>query len=114
LKSIKKSKISDESLVLLNTFMQSYQTIKDMKLRDAWLKKHGYNPATFFNPDFGGDYIRAKAAAHQLLTKHRQLITQEQINQLEGLKSNSTARQIYQTLNLYKKIRRQLHRHSKR
>ena len=90
--------------------MQSYQTIKDMKLRDAWLRSNGHNPATFFNPDFGADYVRAKAAAHQLLTKHRQLLTQEQINKLEVLKSTSTARQIYQVLNLYKKIRRQVHR----
>ena len=101
-------------MVLLNTFMQSYQTIKDMKLRDAWLKQNGYNPATFFNPDFGEYYIRAKAATHQLLTKHRQLLTQEQISQLEGLKSKSTARQIYQILNLYKKIRRQVHRQLQR
>lgn len=94
--------------------MQSYQTIKDMKLRDSWLKTNGYNPCTFFNPDLETDYIRAKAAYKQLLNDCFDLLTIEQIELLQAFKNHSTQKRIYQVLNLYKKIRRQLHRQTNR
>ena len=90
--------------------MQSYQTIKDMKLRDSWLKTNGYNPCTFFHPDLETNCIRAKAACKQLLDDCIDLLTQEQIELLQAFKNKSTQKRIYQVLNLYKKIRRQLHR----
>lgn len=90
--------------------MQSYQTIKDMKLRDSWLKANGYNPSTFFNPNLDANFIRAQATAKQLLAQHRHLLLKEHIALLEAFNHKSTQRHIYQILNLSKKIRRQLHR----
>ena len=90
--------------------MQSYQTIKDIKLRDAWLKTNGYNPSTFFGPDLEVDYIRAKAASKQLLNDCVDLLTPEQIELIQEFNSKTTQKRMYQVLNLYKKIRRQLHR----
>ena len=92
--------------------MTIYKTLKDMKLRDSWLKANGYNPNTFFNPDLEANFIRAKAAVKNLL-KYQYLLTQEQIAQLNSFplnKNKATPRQIFQALNLNKKIRRQLHR----
>ena len=97
-------------MVLLNIFMQSYQTIKDMKLRDSWLKANGYNPSTFFNPNLEANFIRAQATAKQLLAQHRHLLLKEHIRLLEVFNRKSTQRHIYQVLNLSKKISRQLHR----
>ena len=97
-------------MVLLNIFMQSYQTIKDMKLRDSWLKANGYNPGTFFNPDLQANYIRAQASARRLLAQHRHSLTMQQIQLLEAFNKKSTQRYMYQVLNLSKKIHRQIHR----
>lgn len=94
--------------------MQSYQTIKDIKLRDAWLKTNGYNPSTFFSPDLEVDYIRAMAASKQLVNDCVDLLTTEEIELLQTFNSKATKKRMYQVLNLYKKIRRQLHRRSKR
>jgi hypothetical protein len=99
-------------LVLLNIFMQSYRTIKDMKLRDHWLKSNGYNPRNFFNPDFEVDLVRALAASKQLLEDCKDLLTIEQIELIKDFNKKATPRRMYQVLNLYKKIRRQLHRQS--
>jgi hypothetical protein len=90
--------------------MQSYQTIKDMKLRDTWLKANGYNPNTFFNPDYQADYIRANAASKQLVNDCFDLLTQEQMELIQAYNIKATHKRMYQVLNLYKKIRRQLHR----
>jgi len=93
--------------------MQSYQTIKDMKLRDRWLKSNGYNPRNFFNPDLEVDLVRAIAASKQLLEDCKDLLTLEQIKLIKNFNQKATFRRMYQVLNLYKKIHRQLHRHSK-
>jgi len=90
--------------------MQSYRTIKDIKLRDAWLKENGYNPSTFFDPNIDANYIRAIAASKQLLTKHKHLLATKQIRLLEAFNKKSTIGQMYQVLNLWKKIYRQIHR----
>ena len=90
--------------------MKSYQTIQDMKLRDHWLKTNGYNPSTFFNPDIEADLLRAMAASKQLLGDCVDLLNQEQIDLLLIFNKRATQKRIYQVLNLYKKIRRQLHR----
>ena len=90
--------------------MQSYRTIKDIKLRDSWLKANGYNPSTFFDPNIDVNYVRAQAASKQLMANHKYLLTTEQIELLEAFNKKSTIRQMYQVLNLSKKIRRQLHR----
>jgi len=90
--------------------MQSYRTIKDIKLRDTWLKANGYSPNTFFNPDVQADFIRAKAASKQLVNDCFDLLTPEQIELIQAFNRKSTQRHMYQVLNLYKKICRQLHR----
>ena len=90
--------------------MQSYRTIRDMKLRDRWLKTNGHNPSTFFNPDVEIDLLRAMAASKQLLGNCVDLLNQEQIDLLQLFNKKATQKRIYQVLNLYKKIRRQLHR----
>jgi len=90
--------------------MQSYQTIKDFNLRDAWLKANGYNPNTFFDPDVQADFIRAKAASKQLINDCFDLLTQEQVELLQAFNRKSTQWHMYQVLNLYKKIRRQVHK----
>jgi len=94
--------------------MQSYRTIKDIKLRDTWLITNGYNPSTFFSPDFQTDYIRAKAASKKLVNDCFDLLTQEQIEIVQAFNSKATQKRIYQVLNLYKKIHRQLHRQIQR
>ena len=104
--------IIGDSLVLLNIFMQSYRTIQDMKLRDRWLKTNGYNPSTFFNPDIEADLLRAMAACKQLLNDCLNLLTPEQIELIQAFNSKATQKRMYQVLNVYKKIRRQLHRQS--
>ncbi len=97
-------------MVLLNIFMQSYRTIKDMKLRNAWLKANGYNPGTFFSPDLEVDLVRAMAASKKLLDDSVDLLTPEQTELIQEFNNKSTHKRMYQVLNLYKKIRRQLHR----
>ena len=92
--------------------MQSYQTIKDMKLRDRWLKSNRYNPRNFFNPDLEIDLVRALAASKQLLEDCKDLLTLGQIELIKDFNKKVTPRRMYQVLNLYKKIRRQLHRQS--
>jgi hypothetical protein len=94
--------------------MQSYRTIREMKLRDAWLKNNGYNPGTFFNPDLETNHIRAIAASKQLLEDCLDLLTPEQIELVQAFTSKATQKRMYQVLNLYKKIRRQLNRQSQR
>jgi 23S rRNA U2552 (ribose-2'-O)-methylase RlmE/FtsJ len=93
--------------------MQSYRTIQDIKRRDAWLKTNGYNPSTFFSPDLEVDYIRAIAASKQLLNVFLDLLTPEQTELIQAFNSKATQKRMYRVLNLYKKIRRQLHRQSK-
>ncbi len=93
--------------------MQSYKTIKDMKLRDRWLKSNGYNPSSFFSPDIKIDLLRAMAASKRLLGEFASVLTQKQIELLEVFNNRPTQKRIYQVLNLYKKIRRQLHRQRK-
>ena len=54
--------------------------------------------------------LRAMAASKQLLGDCVDLLNQEQIDLLQLFNKKATQKQIYQVLNLYKKIRRQLHR----
>jgi hypothetical protein len=94
--------------------MQSYRTIKDIKLRDTWLKTNGYSPNTFFNPDLEIDLVRAIAASKQLLEDCKDLLTLEQIELIQAFNNKATHKRMYQVLNLYKKMRRQLHRQIQR
>jgi len=57
--------------------MQNYKTIKDMRLRDRWLKSNGYNPSSFFSPDIKIDLLSAMAASKKLLGEFAGLLTQK-------------------------------------
>lgn len=93
---------------------QSYQTIRDMRLRNQWLKHHGYNPSTFFDPDLDILFIRAKAAIQNLLNYGWDFLSPEELTLLTQYQSKKrlTNRQIYQVLNLNKRIKRLLYRYS--
>lgn len=90
---------------------QSYKTLKDMKQRDLWLKKNGYNPCTFFDPDLDINLIRAKASVNLLLTKGYEFLSTNEINFIHNFKNKSkaTKKQIFQILNLKKRINRLIH-----
>ena len=97
---------------LLNTCMNTYKNIKDTLATDQWFRSQGLNPRTCTNPDLDAKFTQAKRAAHHLLQSHRDLLANEQIRQVEEFnskKNKATARQIFGILNLYKKIRRQIH-----
>jgi hypothetical protein len=91
---------------------QSYQTIKDIKRRDTWLKVHGYNPGTFFDPDLDCNFVRAKAATKKLLKLGSDFLTANDLKLLYKFhkKQKATQKQIFQILNLNKRIKRQLHK----
>jgi hypothetical protein len=92
--------------------MNTYKNIKDTLATDKWFRSQGLNPRTCTNPDLDGKFTQAKRAAHHLLQSHRDLLANEQIRQVEEFnskKNKATARQIFGILNLYKKIRRQIH-----
>jgi len=98
---------------LLNTCMNNYKNFKDSLLTDQWFRSQGLNPNTCTNPDLDAKFTQAKRATHHLLKFHKDLLTAEQVQQVESFKlkkNQASSRQIFGILNLYKKIRRQLHR----
>ena len=93
--------------------MNSCKTLKDSTATDRWFRSQGLNPQKCVNPDLEAKFILAKRAAHCLLQEHGLLLDQAQLRQVQifNLKqTKATARQIFGVLNLYKKIRRQIHR----
>ena len=92
--------------------MNTYKNIKDTNTADQWLRSQGLNPRTCTNPDLDTKFTQAKRAAHQLLKEHASRLDSEQLRQVQEFqrkKTRATVRQIQQILNLYKKIRRQIH-----
>lgn len=95
--------------------MNSYKTLKDSTATDRWFRSQGLNPLKCVNPDLEAKFILAKRAAHCLLQEHGLLLDEAQLRQVQAFnlkQTKATARQIFGVLNLYKKIRRQKHRHS--
>lgn len=92
--------------------MNNYKNIQDTLKTNTWLKQQGLNPNTCTNPDLEANFIRAKAATHNLLRIGTQLLSTQEQKQLEQFRSTSqaTPRQIFQILNLNKRIKRQLYK----
>ncbi len=97
--------------------MNSYKNLKDSRATDQWFRSQGLNPQKCIDPDLEAKFILAKRAAHCLLQEHGVLLDEAQLKRVQifNLKqTKATARQIFGVLNLYKKIRRQKHRQSRK
>lgn len=86
---------------------------------DQWLKNQGIDPSHFTQQEI--NYLRAKIVTHELLTRQRHLLDALQIELLEAfkvrtkeLKYRPTDREIFQILNLGKKVRRRIYRDRKK
>ena len=96
--------------------MNSYKTLKDSTATDRWFRSQGLNPQKCINPDLEAKFILAKRAAHCLLQEHGLLLDEVQLKQAQAFnlkQTKATARQIFEVLNLYKKIRRQKYKQSR-
>lgn len=92
--------------------MNHYKNAKDTKKTNGWFKQQGLNPSKCINPDFNLNFIRAKAATHKLLTLGAEFLTPAEIKLLNKfrIKPKATQKQIFQILNLSKRIKRQLYK----
>lgn len=92
--------------------MNYYKNVKDIKATNNWFKQQGLNPTKCINPDFSPNFIRAKAATNKLLNLGTDFLTTEEIKLLNKfrIKPKATQKQIFQVLNLNKRIKRQLHK----
>ncbi len=86
---------------------------------DQWLKNQGLDPACFSQEEI--NLLRAKIVTHELLTGHRHLLDALQIELLEGFKARTkdskyrpTDREIFQVMNLGKKVHRRIYRDRKK
>ena len=86
---------------------------------DLWLKNHGIDPARFTQQEI--NHLRAKIITHELLTRQRHLLDALQIELLEAfkvrtkeLKYRPTDREIFQVLNLGKKVHRRIYKDRKK
>ena len=92
--------------------MNYYKNVKDIKATNNWFKQQGLNPTKCINPDLSTNFIRAKAVTHKLLNLGADFLTAEEIKLLNKfrIKPKATQKQIFQVLNLNKRIKRQLHK----
>ena len=86
---------------------------------DRWLKNQGIDPSRFTQQEI--NHLRAKIITHELLTRHKHLLDALQIALLEGFKVKTkepkyrpTDREIFQILNLGKKVHRRIYRDRKK
>lgn len=92
--------------------MNNYTNTKAINQTNKWFKSQGLNPKKCINPDLEANFIRAKAATHNLLTLGADFLTNDELNLLRIFrnKAQATQKQIFQILNLNKRIKRQLHK----
>ena len=92
--------------------MNNYKNTKDTNQTNKWLKLQGLNPQKCINPDLDANFIRAKAATHNLLRLGSDFLTNDELKLLRIFrnKAQATQKQIFQVLNLNKRIKRQLHK----
>jgi hypothetical protein len=92
--------------------MNHSKNAKDTRKTNDWFKQQGLNPIKCINPDFDSNFIRAKVATHKLLTLGTEFLTPEEINLLNQfrIKPKATRKQIFQILNLNKRIKRHFHK----
>lgn len=97
--------------------MNGYKNLKDSTATDQWFRSQGLNPCKCIDPDLEAKFILAKRAAHCLLQEYGLLLDEAQLKRVQAFnlkQTKATARQIFGVLNLYKKIRRQKHRQSRK
>ncbi len=92
--------------------MNNYQNTQATNQTNKWFKSQGLNPIKCINPDIEANFIRAKAATHNLLRLGSDFLTNEELKLLRIFrnKAQATQKQIFQILNLNKRIKRQLHK----
>lgn len=92
--------------------MNNYQNTQATNQTNKWFKSQGLNPKKCINPDLDSNFIRAKAATHNLLRLGSDFLTNEELKLLKIFrnKAQATQKQIFQILNLNKRIKRQLHK----
>jgi len=102
----------------LNKSMNTFTKNADF-YTDQWLKNQGIDPSRFTQQEI--NHLRAKIITHELLTRHRHLLDALQIELLEGFKVKTkepkyrpTDREIFQILNLGKKVYRRIYRDRKK
>jgi hypothetical protein len=78
---------------LQNTYMNNYKNFKDDALTADWLRDNGLNDKTFSTAKLNA--IRAQSMAHTLLTQHRNLLSNSQIQSLTAFQqATATKRDI--------------------
>ena len=105
----------------MNKQEQQYQIRKqeqqDTQQADAWIKQQGLNADTFGTSNL--QLLQAQQTAHTLLTAHKHLLNQKQIQTLNKFQQKITNKRTsgklkpcsaYQVLNIGAKINRQLFR----
>jgi len=105
----------------MNKQEQQYQIRKqeqqDTQQADTWIKQQGLNTSTFGTTNL--QLLQAQQTAHTLLTAHKHLLNQKQIQTLnkfqQKIKNKRTSTKLnpksfYQVLNIGTKINRQLFR----
>lgn len=103
----------------MNKQEQQYQIRKqeqvDTKQADTWIKQQGLDTGTFANTNI--QLLQAQQTAHTLLTAHRHLLNQKQIQTLLAFQQKVTNKRTstklnpkssYQVLNIGTKINWQL------
>ena len=105
----------------MNKQEQQYQIRKqeqqDTQQADTWIKQQGLNTDTFGITNL--QLLQAQQTAHTLLTAHKHLLNQKQIQTLKAFQQKTNNKRIsgklkpcaaYQVLNIGTKINRQLFR----
>ena len=105
----------------MNKQEQQYQIRKqeqqDTQQADTWIKQQGLNTGTFGTTNL--QLLQAQRTAHTLLTAHKHLLNQKQIQTLKKFQQKINNKRIstklklcaaYQVLNIGTKINRQLFR----
>ena len=107
----------------MNKQEQQYQIRKqeqqDTQQADTWIKQQGLNTGTFGITNL--QLVQAQQTAHTLLTAHKHLLNQKQIQTLKAFQQKITNKRTklkpesaYQVLNIGTKINRQLFRANKK
>ena len=106
-----KDKLSHKQYEILN------KQKKDCALTEDWLRDNGLNKSHFNTADI--KLIQAQQIAHTLLTQHKNLLTQDQINLLHNFQRKTASKKqfiklktnhAYPILNIGTKINRKLYK----
>lgn len=101
---------------LLNKCMNKYKNFKDNALTEDWLRDNGIAIKSFNATNV--KLLQAQQKAHELLTQHKHLLTQNQIKTLKAFQRKMVGKHTrnklkpesaYPILNISTKIHRQIH-----